>query len=334
MITIFHIVCSVILFFVINVIGNFAPTNLRYFQISGFLETDEAPAFNYSFRVLTPVVFIILLSALLYALNLNYLVINIYMVAIYYVGFRAIFNIFIGRFLLVNWKKQLLYGISIISLSYFIYIKIIITKANLLPDFANLSNELWIIIIIFLYNLVNNIQVPNKGIQHRKLNYITIMFNRIKTKYHDIIIRYSDNNRFHQIAYAIILHENFNRPKLFRWIEYIKSFFSKEGTYGIMQVKSEERLNDKESVERGVAMLHNQFLKLQEEFKDKLQTSSGDGYYNSIDYFEDEFQSALIRGFNHCDDYKYEIMELVTYLNEKFYGNKEENNMLFSIPSL
>lgn len=160
------------------------------------------------------------------------------------------------------------------------------------------------------------------------------MFNRIKTKYHDIIIRYSDNNRFHQIAYAIILHENFNRPKLFRWIEYIKSFFSKEGTYGIMQVKSEERLNDKESVERGVAMLHNQFLKLQEEFKDKLQTSSGDGYYNSIDYFEDEFQSALIRGFNHCDDYKYEIMELVTYLNEKFYGNKEENNMLFSIPSL
>ena len=115
MVILFQIITAIILFFLINIIGKFAPTDLRYFQISSFLETDEAPAFNFSFRILTPIVFIILLSALLYSVDMDNYVKDIYFISIYYVLFRAFFNIAISRSLLVNWKKQFFYAPTLSS---------------------------------------------------------------------------------------------------------------------------------------------------------------------------------------------------------------------------
>lgn len=330
-ITLFQVSTAIILFFLINIIGKFAPTDFRYFQISSFLETDETPAFNFSFRVLTPIVFIILLSALLYSINLDYYVKDIYLISVYYVIFRALFNISISRALLVNWKKQTLYAFCIVGLSYFIYTKIIITKQNLLPDFANIANELWIIILVYLYSLVNNIQSSNKGAEKRKLNYITSTFIHLQNNYAEIINSYSTNVRFQQIVYSIMLHENFNRPKLFRAIEHIKSLFKKDGTYGIMQVKAKRVLTDRESVNMGIIILFENFNKFQLEFKKELKNKKKEkSYYNSAEYLDEVFQNKLIRSYNHCDDYSYEISQLANYLNEKFYNDKEINKVLFA----
>lgn len=95
---------------------------------------------------------------------------DIYLISIYYVIFRAIFNIAISRSLLINWKKQFFYAVCILLLTYFLYHKTIIKKHNLLPDFSNIVNELWIIILVFIYNLVNNIQLPNIGTEKTKNN--------------------------------------------------------------------------------------------------------------------------------------------------------------------
>lgn len=331
MITLFQIITAIVLFFLINIIGKFAPVDLRYFQISSFLETDEAPAFNFSFRILTPIVFIILLSALLYSVDMDNYVKDIYFISIYYVLFRAIFNIAISRSLLINWKKQFFYAVCIVGLSYFLYQKIIITKQNLLPDFSNIANELWIIILVFLYNLVNNIQVPNGGAEKRKYSYVKTTFSQLKKNYGKIVDSFTTNIRFQQIVYSIMLHENFNRPKLFRIIEYINSLFKKEGTYGIMQVKSNQILTDRESVKLGMIILMENFkkykLEFQTEFENKVEE---DGYYNSAEYLDQNFQNKLIRSYNHCDDYSYEISELADYLNEKFYENQEDNKKLFA----
>lgn len=330
MLTLFQIIIAIILFFLINIIGKFAPTDLRYFQISSFLETDEAPAFNFSFRILTPIVFIILLSALLYSFDLDYYVKDIYFISIYYVLFRAFFNIAISRSLLVNWKKQIFYAFCIVGLTYYIYQKIIITKQNLLPDFSNIANELWIIILVFLYNLVNNVQLPSNGAEKRKYNYIKHTFFYLKENYGEILDSVSTNVRFQQIAYSIMLHENFNRPKLFRFIEYMNSIFKKEGTYGIMQVKSEKILSDIESVKIGLNILFNNFKEYEIEFIKELESKDDDdSYYNSKEYIDNDFQYKLIRSYNHCNDYSYEIKELADYLNEKMFNNNEGDKVLF-----
>lgn len=333
MIIALQILVAVILFFSINLIGKYAPTDLKYFQISSFLETDEAPAFNFSFRVLTPVVFIIILSAILYHFNLDKYVVNIYYVSIFYVSFRALFNISIGRAFLVNWKKQFLYGFFIVALSYLVYQKIIVTKQNLLPDFANIANELWIIILVFLYTLINNFPASNSGAEARKFEYVKSMFGFIEKKYSKIINPVVNGNvRLKQIIYAIIIHENFNRPKVYRLIEYLSRLFTyKEKTYGIMQVRSKRAISDTQSVEIGTKIILDDFNELIREYKSKIENrEDNDYYYNSIAYIDNELQNLLIRNYNHCDNYTYDIIQLADYINEKFYKNKEENKLLFA----
>jgi len=80
-----HILLSILLFFGVNLLGQHAPSNLSYYQLTTFLEIDEAPAFNFVIRVLTPTVFIILISALFYSLKLDKFIINIYLITVYYI---------------------------------------------------------------------------------------------------------------------------------------------------------------------------------------------------------------------------------------------------------
>lgn len=333
MIIFLQILVAIILFFLINIIGKYAPTDLKYFQISSFLETDEAPAFNFSFRVLTPVVFIIILSAILYHFNLDKYVVNIYYVSIFYVVFRAFFNISIGRIYLVNWNKQFLYGFFIIALSYFVYQKVIITKENLLPDFSNIANELWIIILVFIYTLINNVPPSNSGAGARKFEYIKSMLNFIEKKYLKIINPAVNGNiRLKQIIYAIIIHENFNRPKAFRLIEYLSRLFtSKEKTYGIMQVRSKKAISDTNSVEIGTKIILDNFKTLITEYKSKIENKEdNENYHNSTEYIDNELQNLLVRNYNQCDDYTSDIIQLADYINEKFYRGEKKNKLLFA----
>src|SRR5690554_1978824 len=332
MIITLQILVSILLFLLINLIGKYSPTDLKYFQISSFLETDETPAFNFIIRVLTPVVFIIVLSAILYYLNLDEFVVNIYYVSIFYVMFRVLFNIIIGKTSLVNWKKQFLYGICIIGISYFVYKKIIITKENLLPDFSNIANELWIIILVFLYTLINNVPTSNTGSEKRKLEYIKSIHKSIEEKYSKIIDPIINQNiRLRQIIFAIIIHENFNRPKAYRIIEVISGLISsKDRTYGIMQVRSKEPISDKKSVELGTKIILENYQKLIPEFQIEIQNRENKSSYFTPEYIDSNFQEKLVRSYNHCDDYTYDIIQLSDYINENFYNNEKEYKLLFA----
>lgn len=338
MIIFFQIVISILLFFLMNLIGKHSPVSLKYMQISNFLDTDEAPAFNFLFKVLTPVVSIIIISAILYSVNLDNYTKNIYLVSVYYIFFRWGFNIAIGRGMLLNWKKQIFYAVFIIGISYFTYINLIIYKKNLLPDFTTIANELWIIIIVFMYTLINNISIATTGAEKRKYRYIGSIFNNIKTKYSTTIKTVTGPNiRITQIIYAIIIHENFNRPKIYRLLENLYGIINnKPKTYGIMQIKSDKPIDDLKSVELGCKKIMADFEALIPKYlqdADKYKDESKSEYW--LNYLESgmldkEYQSNLIRTYNHCDDYTYEIVELADYLNEKFYENIEENKSLFS----
>ncbi|MBA8986456.1 hypothetical protein [Sphingobacterium cellulitidis] len=336
MITIFQIIIAIALFFLMNLIGKHSPISLKYMQISNFLDTDEAPAFNFLFKVLTPVIAIIILSTVLYSVNLDDYTVNIYLISLYYVLFRWIFNIAIGRGKLMNWKKQLFYAIFIIGLSYFSYINLIIHKKNLFPDFTTIANELWIIIAVFLYSLINSINISSSGAEKRKYKYIGAVFNKLKTNYSSTIDSLSESNiRLIQIIYAIIIHENFNRPKAYRLIEYLYGIISKKPkTYGVMQVRSDKPISDLKSIELGCQKLLEDFHALIPKYlKEKEENISGSEYgikYVESGRLDNEYQSKLVRNYNHCDEYTYEIIELADYLNEKFYGNIEENKRLFS----
>lgn len=303
---------SIFLFFIINWIGKYS-YSLGYLSISIFLKVDEAPAFNFIIRILSPVVYLFITSAILYALNLDKYTYNFYLVSLYYILFRLMFNVLTERTLLLNWYRQIIYWIGIMILSYYGYKKIIITKENLLPDFSNLSNELWIVIIVFIYQIVNKIESSNESTIVRKENYLFSKYRHFQKKYDNIISKLK-NKRLIVLAYSILIYENFNRPYIARIIENIRFVVtSKPHTLGVMQVYSGDLINDTESVRLGVEKIMRNYTEMltnpKEEYIDKSKYSSSE--YSILE--------DLIAQYNGGSEYRTGIIELMNTIEEKYY---------------
>ena len=70
-------------------------------------------------------------------------------------------------------------------------------------------------------------------------------------------------------------------------------------------------------------------LEFEIELEHKGNEEEEESYYNGAEYLDHKFQSKLIRDYNHCDEYSYEIIELADYLNEKFYEKHRDKLNLF-----
>ncbi|PIQ20093.1 MAG: hypothetical protein COW65_17020 [Cytophagales bacterium CG18_big_fil_WC_8_21_14_2_50_42_9] len=311
-----QIILGILLFFIINWIGKHS-YSIGYISISIFVRAEEAPAFNYIIRVLTPIVYLILAATALYALNLDKYVVNFYFVNLYYIIFRLIFNLFTGRGLLLNWYRQVLYWASIMLFSYITYKKIIFSKTNILPDFTTIANELWIIILVFLFHLVNKIELPQEGTIRRKEKYLEEVYYKFKRIYGDIIESKFQNNRLKALAYSILIYENFNRPKLARYIENLKfRLTGKPHTLGVMQFYTNKMISDYESVELGTDKILNTSNRHIKEYNEGKK----DGYYNDWQLISD-----IISDYNSGEKYQSGVNELHTLIEDKFYNNDIES---------
>lgn len=305
---------GVLLFFLINWIGRHS-YSMGYMGISIFIKTEEAPALNFLIRVLTPIVYLIIISSILYYLNLDKFVINIYLVNIYYIIFRLFFNLITSRGRLLDWYRQTLYWITIIIISYFVYDKIIRIKENILPDFTTIANELWIIILVFVFQLTNNIRFSQNGTVRRKENYLKSRYEHFKRLYGDLIKDITKNEALESVTYAILIYEDFNRPKIIRIIENIKHYFSNEShTLGVMQVRSDKLINDTESVVLGTNKIVNSYNKYVRE-----NTVEGEEIY------EWNVINSIISDYNVGSDYLYEVNDLSYEIRKLFYPNSKDN---------
>lgn len=318
-----QVLLGIILFFIINWIGKHS-YSIGYMSISIFVRVEESPAFNFLVRVLTPVVYIILLSALLYSLTLDKFVINFYLVNIYYILFRLGFNLITGRGLLLNWYRQFLYWICIMVVSYFTYSKLISSKENLLPDFSTVANELWIIVMIFLFHVANNIRLSQDATIRRKEHYLKKMYLNFKSKYGSIVDEKLNNDKLKAIAYAILIFENFNRPKIARVIENIKFLITKKPlTLGVMQVFSAQMINDIESVKIGLGKINDDYKCILGEYKKG----------NKQEYYSEWVcERELILKYNNSEDYASEVSELTEIIFGDFYKKSTDRLLNKSEP--
>jgi hypothetical protein len=308
-----QILLGIALFFLINWIGKHS-YSIGYMEISIFVKTEEAPALNFLIRVLTPVVYIVIVSTVLYYFGLDKYVWNIFLVNIYYILFRLLFNLLTNRGLLLNWYRQFLYWSAIVVISYFTYDKIIKVKTNILPDFTTVANELWIIILIFVFQVANNIRLSQDGTVKRKQNYLRTRYKYFKNLYGKKIAEITQNEVLEVITYAILIYEDFNRPKLARVIEDIKFRITKKPhTLGVMQVSSTKLLTDTESVILGTTKIldaYNLYLK-----------KTGE---ENEEYYEWSVIDQIIGDYNTGTSYGNEVTELAQTIKEQFY--KRTNN--------
>ncbi|WP_324068951.1 MAG: hypothetical protein RSE15_00020 [Flavobacterium sp.] len=305
---------GVILFFLINWIGK-QSYSIGYMAISIFVKAEEAPALNFLIRVLTPIVYLIIISSILYSLNLDKFVNNIYLVNIYYIIFRLFINLITIRGKLLDWYRQTLYWSVIIIISYFVYEKIISVKENILPDFTTIANELWIIIIIFIFQLTNNIRFSQNGTVKRKENYLKSRYLHFNRLYGDLIKDITKNEALEAVTYAILIYEDFNRPKVIRIIENLRHRFTdKSHTLGVMQVKTDKQINDEESVILGTKKIVNSYRKYIME-----NTVEGE------DIYEWSVINSIISDYNVGTEYLFEVNELSYEIRELFYPNSKDS---------
>jgi len=258
-----HILLAILLFFIVNWIGRHSIT-AGYLQLSLFSRADEAPAFNFLFRVLAPVVYLILVAALFYAIDLDIFVTEIYLAAVYYVIFRLLFNVILERGPLLNWSSQAVVGIATCSPAYFTDRHLISKRETLLPDFGTVSNELWIIVLIFLYQTANNVTLSSEGTDRRKRRYLTTRYQNFQRRYHGVIAAEApDSPQIQRVAFAVLIYETFNRPAVYRAIEsYVLFPLRLSKSLGPMQVQTDRHLSDEESVRLGTRKLYTTFLEL------------------------------------------------------------------------
>lgn len=332
---ILHFILGVILFFIINWIGRHS-YSVGYMQISMFLKIEEAPAFNFLFRIISPIVYLFIISAILYKINLDIFVTNVYFVSIYYILFRLVFNLITNRGILMNWYRQFLYWISIISISYFAYTEIIYRKDNILPDFETISNELWIIILIFIFHTINQIRISSEKTIQRKDKYLKNRLSIFKEKYSDLVNQKLNNDKLKSIAYAIMIYEDFNRPKAARIVENVRfKFTGKKHSLGLMQVQTREFIDDRKSVELGIEKLNkaynNEIMRRELDKKESIENLLPDAWRN-----EWHMERRIISDYNKDDNYIEEVRELTkkifelnpssnkTHLFPTYNGDKEE----------
>ncbi len=308
-----QIILGICLFFLMNWIGKHS-YSIGYMEISIFSKIEEELALNFLIRVLPTIVYLVIVSSILYYFGYDKYVQNIFLVNLYYIIFRLLFNLLTNRRLLINWYRQFLYWISIIGISYLIYDKIIKVKANIFPDFTTVANELWIIIIVFIFHVINNIRLSQEKSLNRKQKYIKSRFNYFKKLYGKFIKETMKNEILEVIVYSILIYEDFNRPKIARIIENIKHRLTKKPhTLGVMQVSSNKIISDLESVKLGTQIIINAY----HEYIANLEK-------NKEHFYEYRAQCEIISNYNGGSSYQDEVQELISTIKEKFYNDTKD----------
>jgi hypothetical protein len=285
-------------------------------SLSVLVKADEAPAFNFVVRVLTPIVYLLLTASILYAFNLDRFTHKFYVVSFYYIMIRLIINLLTDTRLLLNWYRQFLYWFVIMVLSYYAYEKIIITKKNLVPDFTTIANELWIIVLIFLYHISNNIELSSKNTFKRKKNYLKSKYFTFEKKY-GYVITTLESKKLMALAYSILIYENFNRPYVIRLLENtLLMLTNKPRTLGIMQVRSSQLIDDYESVTLGVEKLRKDYQNLKNAPKEDSTSGEWSEWY---------LIANTISAYNGGEKYREQVMDILDFIEGEFFLDHDDS---------
>lgn len=308
-----HIVLAIGLFFIVNWIGARA-VSVGYMQMNIVIKEDSAPAFNFLFKVIAPVVFIVLCAVVFEALNITQFNTNIYFVVVYYWLFRILWVLCTSRGSLINWVEQIIYWAVSISLSLWVY-SLLESVEQILPSPRSLLDQLWILIIVFLYSVLNKVQISRDKTIKRKNNYLSSRYITFKRKYDSLIKQHIPNEFYEVVLYSIMIYEDFNRPILVRWIEYLHFFITKKThTLGIMQIMTDKFISNDDSIKLAI---------------DKLIKDNNDimlRYSDSPSPNATYVAFLIAQKYNSGDiDYAWEIRDIFEYISSQFYNKMPDS---------
>src|SRR6266478_3367868 len=312
-----HLTLALLLLFVMNWLGK-RSTRFGYTQLSLFAQSDHAPAFNFVLRVLTPVVYVLVLSAGLYAAGWDRAVQNIFLVVPYYFGLRILFNLAIGRRRLINWRLQVIHLCTSSGVTWLAYRYLITTKSHLLPDLSSMANQLWIVIFGFIYILLNSISIDSTPATKRKSSHIEARYRRFVSRYGSVVRSKVQDSRLETLLFSLMIYEDFNRPQVTRMFERVAFRLGWAKTLGIMQVTTERLISDEESIALASELLTPEFAKAAATLGPDTGAPDEKNDHSSRYKRRDVLRPVVMR-YNGSYMYSEEVLSLYEILRSRYY---------------
>ena len=314
----FHITLAIALFFLLNWIGRHSLT-LGYVELSAFEENDDAPAFNFAIRFAGPLVFMVLVSTVMFATGNDEFTRDLYLVPAYYFIFRFGFNLLWGRASLMNWTRELTIACACIVSGYLLYVNLISVKQRLIPDVNNIANQLWLIIVVFVYSVLNRVEISSVGADRRRNAYRKAVLVKYESQFGGIVSGITKDEHLRRLIFAIMIYEDFNRPKPVRALERLFFRLGKSRTLGIMQVSTESLITDEESVRIGGARI----LEAYERAYFAGLNQKDDGNMETITYAA-RYQAIV--SYNRDETYVSEVLNIFNALEDEQGGNEASDS--------
>jgi hypothetical protein len=257
---------------------------------------------------------------------------------------RTIYQLAYGRRRIVRWGNQAFVAAVAISLSVLVYHQLLTDRSAVLPSGRGLTDQLWIVVIGFVYLALRGVSWPRFGKSNEEMrtNYLHGAYNSLRKKYGAIVTDTAASRPVEAIAYAIMLYESFNRPPVFQWVE--RHFLFPGGfarTLGPMQVGTEVSLPNEKMVALGVERVNADFVEAIEAVRrnrpdifvggnrptpieqDRDVSGSGEVQLRKFEEIARSYQSAVVREaasrYNVRSDYPDQIESIYTFLRDNYY---------------
>lgn len=274
---------SIGIFFLSGYIGSMFG---EYERISAFELKENCQSFNLIYRILFPVISVFVIVNIIECIGLQCP--NYWIIILFYWIIRFIFIILMGRLKLTN--KIYFCATLFLSnvLGIFVYNISIKDHEFLLPTKDNLVSQFWIIIILFLYKLLGEIQsnyIKHENRRNRLKSYVAAKLNKLYPEYISIVRDITSNQNVINIIFSIMIVEDFNRPKFIRFFEHIFPAFFK--TKGIMQITEPGHISNADSVRLASIRIKNIYDSLIDDDKHNIDYSINKiakDYNNNKDY--------------------------------------------------
>jgi hypothetical protein len=236
-----------------------------------------------------------------------------------------------------------------IGLSYIAYRVILHDRHLLLPDPKQLRDQLWILVVIFLYSVWNRVAVPSVSTyEQRRGRYLKSQFIGFRKQFGRIIERESESRPVEALSYAVLVYEGFNRPPLYQLLESFVLFpLGMSHSFGPMQIRSNGPMSAEDSVVLGVRKIRRDFAASWSDVAQEQHGSVAVGRrrdpINGIEFEEptpegtrldaDQLMSAYdrqrvvlatARKYNVRSDYPREVQILFNMILERYFSDLAE----------
>lgn len=235
--------------------------------ILNIFQNKENRSINY---ILIPTIYMIIIAALIPTIKENIFLI-------------VVFEIFIRNFYITSVVSQenkisntmfIIESLLSIALSLFTYNYFINQVLSVIPDPTEIAPFLWFLIILYLSSLYKEINKEKKTIHQQKeiklkKEQIIMQYAKFKNRYSSFIK--SKNNNINNLVYALMIFNDYKKPKLYRNLtSYFGAITKKETEYGIMRIKSFNHLTDEESIKLTISQFEKQLKNSKLKEKDQI----------------------------------------------------------------